>query len=191
MCLLKELKRKQAYLVSPLNDNPLNSILKLNITLFSRRSTCSPLLLIDMGSSLSKSYAEYHLLNSLTTYLWKWQQSFALYMTSNLIDTGCKLVYLLLDIWSSNKWGESGEIGHVKLPSEIHCGNLDMLHSFLRMGTITSSTRAQKCSSELGCMSPQVMWFRSSPLSSGKGSDSRLTKNTPLFLSGLGQSVWI
>ena len=92
----------------------------------------------------------------------------------------------------------------------MHWGNLARFASFLRMGTITSSTRAQKCSRELGWISPQVMWFRRFFPSSGKGSASRLTKNTPLFLKlcfqlfyyfdqmiifihlrGLGQSVCI
>lgn len=67
----------------------------------------------------------------------------------------------------------------------MHCGNFAMLASFLRMGTMTSSTRAQKCSRELGWMSPQVMWFSSCRifLLDGSGSVSRFTKNTPLFLS--------
>ena len=68
------------------------------------------------------------------------------------------------------------------LPSEIHWGNFAMFASFFRIGTMTSSTRAQKCSNEFGWMSPQVMWFNNSLLSSGKGSVSLLTKNTPLFL---------
>ena len=73
----------------------------------------------------------------------------------------------------------------------MHCGNFDMFASFLSIGTITSSTRAQKCSRELGWMSPQVMWLRSSFTLSGRGTASLLTKKTPLFLSGLGQSVCI
>ena len=64
----------------------------------------------------------------------------------------------------------------------MHWGNFARFASFFKMGTITSSTRAQKCSRELGWMSPQVMWFRSFCPASGRGSASRLTKNTPLFL---------
>ena len=76
----------------------------------------------------------------------------------------------------------------------MHWGNFAMFASFFRIGTITSSTRAQKCSSEFGWMSPHVMWFNSSLLSSGSGSVSLLTKNTPLFLKPtrwLNVSIWI
>ena len=73
----------------------------------------------------------------------------------------------------------------------MHCGNFDMFASFLSIGTITSSTRAQKCSRELGWMSPQVMWLRRSFTFLARGKASLLTKKTPLFLRGLGQSVCI
>ena len=39
----------------------------------------------------------------------------------------------------------------------MHWGNFARFASFFRIGTITSSTRAQKCSREFGWMSPQVM----------------------------------
>ena len=64
----------------------------------------------------------------------------------------------------------------------MHWGNLARFASFFRIGTITSSTRAQKCSREFGWMSPQVMWLSSLLPSSGRGSASLLTKKTPLFL---------
>ena len=52
----------------------------------------------------------------------------------------------------------------------------------------TSSTQAQKWSKALGWISPQVISFKK--LSFGRGFISLLMKNTPLFFSAAGHSVW-
>ena len=71
----------------------------------------------------------------------------------------------------------------------MHCGNLCKLASNFKIGAITSSTHAQKWSKAFGWISPQVMKFRKFSL--GRGSGSRLTKNTPLLRRTHGQSVCV
>ena len=69
------------HLVGPLDDDPLDGVLELYVTLLPGRSFCLPLLLVDVLGSLGER-----------------QQRLPLDVSPDLVDASCQLVNLLLYI---------------------------------------------------------------------------------------------
>ena len=117
------------HLMSPLDNDSLDVVLHEEVDVLPVALPDLPLFVLDVGGGP----------------LGEGQQSLALDVTSDLVNGRLQLVNLSLDIWS-NRQLLNVSLYLSLLPSPTHCGNLEMLFSFLNIGMMTSSTQAQKWS---------------------------------------------